>query len=412
MRRRFPILLTLLGLAPGAGAQEQARTLSLDGALDLFHRNSPALAAARSRVHQAEAGSRQEAALPNPVASVTSEDLGAYSEQYFNLRQPMDFLWAMGARGARGDARRRAARARFRADSALLALEVKLRHIDTWQAREALGAHQRVDSTIASLLALANVRFAEGDLSGYDVRRLEVERSAAARRLASAENELRAAEAALGGLVSEDATPASGAAFVGAPPALPPGFSATARARAQRPELSVARATVEVWDAESALARRGVLEGAALSGGFKRQSDGQEGLFLGLEVPVPFLDRRTGAAEAARAGAEAAGSEATALERAVTREASLAATRLASAMTLAARLPDAGAGQSEGLLRIARVAWDEGEIGIVELLDAADAYLDSHLMNIGIRTDAWRAYFQLERAVGGLSDGNDRGDER
>jgi cobalt-zinc-cadmium efflux system outer membrane protein len=174
----------------------------------------------------------------------------------------------------------------------------------------------------------------------------------------------------------------------------------------------VARATVEVWDAESALARRGVLEGAALSGGFKRQSDGQEGLFLGLEVPVPFLDRRTGAAEAARAGAEAAGSEATALERAVTREASLAATRLASAMTLAARLPDAGAGQSEGLLRIARVAWDEGEIGIVELLDAADAYLDSHLMNIGIRTDAWRAYFQLERAVGGLSDGNDRGDER
>ena len=39
----------------------------------------------------------------------------------------------------------------------------------------------------------------------------------------------------------------------------------------------------------------------------------------------------------------------------------------------------AGVGEADQLLTIARIAYDEGEIGIVELVDAADAFLDARL---------------------------------
>ena len=50
---------------------------------------------------------------------------------------------------------------------------------------------------------------------------------------------------------------------------------------------------------------------------------------------------------------------------------------------------------------------------VVDLLDAAKAFVEARLLGIQVRTDLWDAYFELEQAVGGFSTDSDNGvDER
>jgi cobalt-zinc-cadmium efflux system outer membrane protein len=75
---------------------------------------------------------------------------------------------------------------------------------------------------------------------------------------------------------------------------------------------------------------------------------------------------------------------------------------LTSLLELREELGDGGLDEAARLVEIARVAYEEGEIGIVELLDAADAYLDARLMNGAVHAEGWLAHFELQRAVGGM----------
>ena len=84
------------------------------------------------------------------------------------------------------------------------------------------------------------------------------------------------------------------------------------------------------------------------------------------------------------------------------REASASLARLSSAGRQRALVGESGLDEAADLLRIAQIAYDEGEVGIVELLDAADTFLEAQLMQSAVRADGWLAFFELDRAVGGF----------
>ena len=54
------------------------------------------------------------------------------------------------------------------------------------------------------------------------------------------------------------------------------------------------------------------------------------------------------------------------------------------------------------LLQIAQVAYDAGEMDLVQLLDAAEALWDARTAEARLKADLWTAYYDLERAVGGF----------
>jgi len=395
-------------------AQESSRPVGLDEALALFNRNSPELQLARSRLRGDLASGRQARAASNPVASFTREDLGDYSEQYLNLTQRVDFLWEAGGRTRRSQGLEAEARARFQADSAGLALEVKEAYLQAWAEAETTAALGRVDDIVARLLDVAIERFSSGDLAGYDLRRLRVERASVGRRLSRAEVKLADAERRLGALVLDGARTEGlrPEPLQGSSPAPPPSLDAVAQSMARRPEIQAARARADAREAEESLARRSFLSGTSVTGGLKTQSDGQEGLFLGIEIPLPLLDRRSGAVDAARAAVQGAGAEVEWVSRVVAREASLALARLHSAHRQQTLLGDAGLDEAAELLSIARIAYDEGEVGVVELVDAADTFLEAQFMASAIRVEGWLAFFELDHALGGFPDRIAIGDER
>ena len=411
-----------LAAAP-VGAQEPTAPLSLQEALQLFGQNSPELRMARSRLRSTLGSALQGRALPNPIASITNEDLGPYSERYFNLTQRVDFVWEGGSRSRRAEARASEARARLHVDSARLALELKRAFVAAWQQGRVVSALNEVDGVVSDVLDDAGARFAEGDLAGYDLRRLRVARASVGRRLLRADVALAAAERRLGSMVSGDATlsrvrpavaMASGAVRPAAsvPLDLISDRVAVDRALARRPELAAARSAADALDAEASLARTSLMAGTAVTGGFKQQSDGRSGLFLGVQLPIPVLDRRAGAVDAAAAEVDRAESELDLLRLVVAREASLANARLAGAERQRALLGDSGIEQAAELLSIARIAYEEGEMGIVELVDAADAFLEARLLDISVTEELMHAIHELEHALGGFSPETDNGAER
>jgi len=405
----------LAGPRSSASAQEPAGAVSLEEALALFGRNSPELQLARSRLRRALGTARQGRAVPNPTLSATHEALGDYSESYLNLTQRMDFLWEAGVRSGRAEALRSGARARFVADSALLALELKRVYLAAWRHRDALEALLQANEVVAEILAAAGARFEEGELAGYDLRRLRLERVRLGQRIASVELAVGDAERHLAALLDpslESRRVRAETIGSGGPEWDPAGDHVT-RALGSRSEMVEAMELVSAMRAEAGLTRKSLLTGTRITGGLKRQSDGLDGIFVGLEVPLPLSDRRAGAKDAVASAVAEAELQVELLSRAITREVTLAAARLESTERQLDLLGPNAVGAAQELLAIGRLSYAEGELTIVELLDATEVFIEARLLDSQIRGDLWKAFFELDHAVGGyVVDSSDERSER
>jgi cobalt-zinc-cadmium efflux system outer membrane protein len=173
----------------------------------------------------------------------------------------------------------------------------------------------------------------------------------------------------------------------------------------RRPELAAARADFEAQEAQARFARAERIPIVTATGGLKRQSDGLRGASLGLSVPLPLFDRNAGSVDAADAGVRGAQERLALTERQLQNDV-LRATDAYSALRRRAALltDDAVGGDTADLLEIALVAYDAGDMELVELLDAAQALHQARTAEARLLSQLWTAHFDLERAVGGFGD--------
>lgn len=393
----------LLGSSGPLTAQEPRESVTLAEALSLFGQNSPDLQLSRSRYRWSLGSALQERAIPNPWVSATHESLGDDSESYLNLTQSMDFLWERSPRNARAEALGAGARGVLLADSLRLALEVKKAYLGAWQRRETVTAHRQALEVMDGLVAAAEARYEEGDLAGYDLRRLRLERLQLARRMAAAELELMDAEHRLGAMVLDldDLRPLSAEDPGTMEPEIRSLKQLVAQAWGNRPEIWAAESLAEASASAADLEESSAFRGTNLTAGLKRQANGLDGVFMGLEIPLPVADRRRGALEAARADVAAAQWDVDLLRRSIARQVTLAAARLETALRQSRLLGPAGGEEAREILDIARLSFQEGDTRAVDLLDAAKAFLEIRLLESELRGEFWSAYFELEQAVGG-----------
>jgi cobalt-zinc-cadmium efflux system outer membrane protein len=168
-----------------------------------------------------------------------------------------------------------------------------------------------------------------------------------------------------------------------------------------RAELRALLRLADRAELESVAARRVRLPAPRLFGGLKRADDESgrraRGGVFGVMVALPLFD--TGGREAARWEAEHARVEA---ERAsIEQQIRAEITRATDALGLrqAAVSEDAEPAGDE-LTQIAEVAYREGEVGILELLDAVRTASRARMRSLELRLDARLAQIALERAVG------------
>jgi outer membrane protein, heavy metal efflux system len=409
--KRYPaamMLAALVAMAAGeAHAQEGPRRVSVSEAIALFAQHNPDLQVARAEAAEAAALARQAAAYPNPELGATHEPLSAdglsYSESYLTLSQRLQWPAARIARRAAAERIAAAAGARLAADSARLAFEVRSAWVEAALAERSERLLARVTDVFRGAERSAGERFREGDISAYDRRRIAVERLRYESTLADAGLAAAAARRTLALLV----LPGSGDLELGPADTLahaPPVLDADrlmADAVERRREVAAAAAEFDAATAAARAVRAGRVPEVTATGGYKRQSDGLTGAFLGIAIPLPLWDRRAGEVQAADARAAAAAARLAATERQVRNDVARA---LLAWQTAVARLALLGDPQAEpaDLLDIAQVAYEAGEMELVQLLDAADALREAATLEARLRAQLWTSYYDLERAVGGF----------
>ncbi|MGH9389882.1 MAG: TolC family protein, partial [Vicinamibacteria bacterium] len=177
---------------------------------------------------------------------------------------------------------------------------------------------------------------------------------------------------------------------------------AVASALERRVEMRGAEAEMAAARASVHLASLFTRPDVTLTGGYKRQSDGFDGLFLGVSLPVPLFDRRRGEFNAAEARLRAAETSRALSRRAIEVDVRRAFAAYLSTSERVALVRHQLLSGAADLLPIARVSYSEGEMTLLELLDAADAFRESQITISDLKARHWIRYYDLERAMGGV----------
>jgi cobalt-zinc-cadmium efflux system outer membrane protein len=172
------------------------------------------------------------------------------------------------------------------------------------------------------------------------------------------------------------------------------------RATSTRAELRALDRLGTRADLERDAARRTKQPGLTFAGGVKHASAGighQTGGLFGVSLTLPLFD--TGSRGAARWEAERVrvDAERASVEAQIRGEVTTASEALRLRLRVSS---DEQALTRDDLLEIAEAGYRDGELGILELLDAARTSTRARLRGIDIGLDARLAGIALERAVG------------
>lgn len=402
------VLLTAFpASAPSAlQGQDDVPRVTLAEALDAFAENSPALRMARAEAAGIAGRARQSRSYANPAFSLLREDLSHSGEDYWEttagLMQRIEWPGRTVARGTAARHTITGAGARFRADSLQLAFSVREAYVTAWLAEEAERTIAQAAELIYVVTRAAEQRLEAGDISGYETRRLRLGRIQAERDEADAELRTRAARRLLASLVLPEVSlhelgPAD--AIIGVPPAIASGSARDALSG--RPDLEAAARELDAARALHRVANLEWVPDPTVSLAYKEHADGFKGATVGVDLPLPIFNRAGGAREEAAARESAATSGLDLLRRQAELDLVDASDRYSVARERLEVTGDGIMAEAEVLLSAAGVAYDEGEMTLVEFLDATGAFRDARLSALTLRAEAWIAYYNLLRAMGG-----------
>ena len=400
VRRRVCVRLSFLAgcLAASAAAQ----TLTERQALQLL-RESPYHRELQTRVEVTRAERRRGTLYPNPSATAAFE--GAGRTDFYLFEQA---LLVNGRRRLLLQAGESAVAAtRAEADYELRRLEAEVRAafqqlIYVQERRAAIG---RNIGELGEVVRILREREQAGEGSKFDRLRAEreiVERESERAGVEALIAETRARLAGfLGELVSQDAIVAEGTLT---PNETPPELrEAVQSALVARGDYRSQEARLETLRIEEAAADRRRIPNPVLSGGLKRSEIGDRyanGPVVSVSVDLPLFNK--GQAEKTVAAAEATRTRARrqVLESQILADVRGAHESLLLRRRIAEQYEDDSGRRAEELREIAEVGYAEGELGILELLDAFRVSQQSKLRLLELRAAAKLAEIDLDRAMG------------
>jgi outer membrane protein, heavy metal efflux system len=350
----------------------------------------------------AEARVRAIPRFDNPQANISRESVsgsaGRETEWQAGVEQPIDIS------GRRGSLRA-AARAEATAVTADVArrrqeriAEVREAYAGCAAAGDKVAIAERFASRLKEAERIVNLRTKAGDTAGYDLRRLRASTRSAEAELRIVQGELGAECVALSRLTGvSDARPAIPLASL-----VPPSPAAAGTGPTNRQDLAAREARVAAATAEVSAAQRSRLPELNVGLGYKRISNeagSAGGPTVGLGVRLPIFNSGGATVDEARARQRVREAELALARREV--EASIAAARARSAAATAAAMEARqAADDAQRLGTIAETAYEGGETGIIELVDAYRTARDAERNIVDLTERAVRATIAQSLAEG------------
>ena len=400
-------LLVYLGVSVCAAspvlAQDPPARLTEAEALQRLAASDPRLRAVRARIEEVRAAQAERVRWSNPTVSFSREQAGTHDE-FLLARQELPLSGRLGRLGEAGRFAVEAAEADARFQTVLLQADVRGAFTELLVAQEREAVIRSGIEQLQKLVDVLRARESGGEGSTYDRMRgqralvdLEAELGAVAGARARAQGRL----AGYLGLPSSQLVVADGS--LDATPPSPPVSALIERAQTTRADYRSLELAAAQYRAEASAADRLSIPTPTLSGGVKRSGTDEithTGYLFSVDVSVPLFNRGQTAVALARAQTARVEAEATALKVRIDAEVRAAHAALAVQQDHAARYRAATGETVESLLQIARVGYEEGELGILELLDAARLAVDGRLRLLELAAAVRRAVIELDRVIG------------
>ena len=387
---------------PGASAQ----VLTEAQALERMRAEYPQAQVLALRVRELEASTRERSLLANPTFSYTREDAGPATDDFFVVTQELPLRGRLGLLGDAAEHAVTAAAARVDADLLTFETDLRLAFADLLLSQERIAALEDGLAALNRLVEVLRTREEAGEGSSFDRLRAEREVADVALDLDTVMIDRLKAQVGLGAFFApgSDPTRLNAAGRLVDDTAVPALDLLVSQALSRRSDYRALGLEGTRWDTESRAAKRLRFPEAAVAAGVKRSAGANttdSGYAITASVSIPLFNR--GQAQVARAEAGVARVHAerrvlgTQIESEV-RAAHAAASRYGS---LVDRYRVASVERAIELVAIATAAYEEGEYGILELLDAHRVKLDAQLRLLGLSTAARHASIALDAAVGG-----------
>ncbi len=425
--------IVLSALVPAARAYAQDVTpagsarLGLVDALRLADRHSPALQRVDAGSGMALGDLRSAGQWPNPTLEYRRENLGApiLPDEFVTAFVPVDVT------GRRIQLHRATARGRERLAAERIASRRDVQHeiarawLDAALAADQGATLRQQHAVVEEIAGLEARRAAEGAIAEAVALRTRVEANRLAHELALAESRIareRITLAVLLGVPAESLPPLASVLDPSAVPPLsldassvdsdmrldaPSADSNTrsldddrllAIARRDRPELRAAALARDEAELRRRVEAGGVVGDWQMQGGTKRTGGFMTGQ-VGLAVPLPLFNRNDGARARSAYAVHDAEAALRATELRIAGEVLAAADQVRRLEAIGARM-DLTPTLGDDIATSARIAWAEGHMTLLELLDAQRTAADAHRSAQQYRADLHFARLSLARAIG------------
>ena len=413
MRLLIPLCLNICGLLPLCAVDLRAQSsgtasvqrLTEREAVVRFMTGDPRVRALNARIDEVRAVEAERILWPNPSMTYSRESVLDTDDTFLLARQELPLSGRRRQLRTAGRIAVEAAQADVRFQT--IELQADLRQAYTLllvaQAREAVLGNG-IDA-LQRLITLLRVREEGGEGSSYDRMRgaralldLEADLSLAAAARARAQGQLAAY---LGAPVTPETVVASDDLDTVITP--PPVATLVQEALSNRGDYRSTELSIVQFEAERLAATRLRVPTPTLTGGLKR-SDARglstSGYQFSVDVAVPLFSRGQAAASLASAEKARAQAEMESWRMRIEAEVRALHSALAILQERAARYRRSAAEIAEPLAEIGRVAYEEGELGILEVLDSDRQALDARLRILDLAAAARRGAIDLDRATG------------
>jgi outer membrane protein, heavy metal efflux system len=397
-RAATPLLLTALFSGIGC-AQEWTES----AVIELFLKQTAYSREARARVAIAQAEARARTLYPNPQLLYSRESAGF--TEFFQAEQTLPVSGRLKLLREAGGSSVQATEA----EAAFSLWQVRSRLRQAFFRLLASEKREAVYSTglkdIEDVISVLRERELQGEGSKFDRLRTERERTELLSELALLRSTTALDRAQLMAFLPADLpSPAAVSGELSTPPLTLITADLTTRALAVRQDYRAEQRRLQQYRTEQRAAERLRVPEPTVNAGLKRADVGQQrtahGPLVGVSIPLPIFNK--GQAEVARftAEQERANARLQILSRQIQAavEGNVEAFRVRSTARdeYQRMLADSG----PELVRIATVAYQEGEIDILRLLDTHRLQRQAQLRMIDIDAAVKEAQIEVERVVG------------
>lgn len=407
----FVCVGALFALPCGAQTSEQGTQetmllrLTEREALARFVASDPRIRALNARIDEIRASQAERTLWPNPSATFSRESVLGAHDTFLLARQELPISGRRSRLQTAGGLAVDAAQAEAQLERSQLQADLREAYVALLLSQQREEALQGSIDALQKLISVLRTREEGGEGSTYDRMRgqralieLEAERSLAVGDRARAQGRLASY---LGpGIPTEALVAADSLIATQSQPPLP---AVIEQALANRGDYRASELSIARFEAERVAATRLQIPTPTLTGGLKRSDLGgtsSSGYQVSVDLSIPLFSRGQAATALATAQKARAQAEAESWRLQIEAEVGAAYNVARIQHERLTRYQESATAIAEPLAQIGRVGYEEGELSILELLDAERQALDARLRILDLAAAARRAAIELDRAIG------------